>query len=66
MHSITIALLAAAAVASPLATTALQNDSGLVLRAVRFYRPDQNRTRVKGLVQIPFRLFSRPGGRGAS
>ena len=64
MHSITIALLAAAAVASPLATTALQNDSGLVLRAVRFYRPDQNRTRVKGLVQIPFSMIQPAGGAG--
>ena len=62
MHSITIGLLAAAAVASPLATAALQNDSGLVLRAVRFYRPDQNRTRVKGLVQIPFSAIQPPGG----
>jgi GWxTD domain-containing protein len=64
MHSISIALLAAAAVASPLATTALQNDSGLVLRAVRFYRPDQNRTRVKGLVQIPFSVIQPPGAAG--
>src|SRR3954453_19404223 len=30
-----------------------QRDSGVVLRAVRFYRADQNQTRVKGLVQIP-------------
>jgi GWxTD domain-containing protein len=39
-----------------------QNDSGLVLRAVRFYRPDQNRTRVKGLVQIPFSMIQPAGG----
>jgi len=30
-----------------------QLDTGVVLRAVRFYRADQNQTRVKGLVQIP-------------
>jgi GWxTD domain-containing protein len=41
-----------------------QNDSGLVLRAVRFYRPDQNRTRVKGLVQIPFSMIQLAGGAG--
>jgi GWxTD domain-containing protein len=29
---------------------------------VRFYRPDQNRTRVKGLVQIPFSTIQAPGG----
>ena len=62
MHSFSIALLAAAAVAAPMATTVLQNDSGLVLRAVRFYRPDQNRTRVKGLVQIPFSMIQASSG----
>jgi GWxTD domain-containing protein len=45
-----------------MATIVPQNDSGLVLRAVRFYRPDQNRTRVKGLVQIPFSMIQAPGG----
>jgi GWxTD domain-containing protein len=41
-----------------------QRDAGLVLRAVRFYRPDQDRTRVKGLVQIPLSFLqpSKPGG----
>jgi GWxTD domain-containing protein len=62
MHSISIALLAAAMVAAPIATTVPQNDSGLVLRAVRFYRPDQNRTRVKGLVQIPFSMIRGSSG----
>ncbi|HJR16854.1 MAG TPA: GWxTD domain-containing protein [Gemmatimonadales bacterium] len=62
MHSISIALLTAGMVAAPIATTVSQNDSGLVLRAVRFYRPDQDRTRVKGLVQIPFSMIRAPGG----
>ena len=62
MHSISMAFLAAAAVAAPLVTTLSQIDSGLVLRAVRFYRPDQNRTRVKGLVQIPFSMIQASGG----
>ena len=57
MHRFSSAFLAAAAVAAPIAATVPQNDSGLVLRAVRFYRPDQDRTRVKGLVQIPFSMF---------
>jgi GWxTD domain-containing protein len=61
MHSISMALLAAITVAAPLATVQ-QNDSGLVLRAVRFYRPDQNRTRVKGLVQIPFSMIQQSSG----
>ncbi len=61
MHSLSIAFLAVAAVAAPIATTVPQSDSGLVLRAVRFYRPDQDRTRVKGLVQIPFSAIQQPG-----
>ena len=65
MHSISVALLAAAAVLAPMATIAPQNDSGLVLRAVRFYRPDQNRTRVKGLVQIPFSMIQSSSGAAA-
>ena len=62
MNSISMALLAVAAVAAPMPITAPQNDSNLVLRAVRFYRPDQNRTRVKGLVQIPFSMIQATGG----
>jgi GWxTD domain-containing protein len=48
----------------PLGLMADQRDTGVVLRAVRFYRADQDRTRVKGLVQIPlsFLQSSRPGG----
>jgi GWxTD domain-containing protein len=62
MHSYSIAFLVATAVAAPIATTVTQNDSGLVLRAVRFYRPDMNRTRVKGLVQIPFSMIQPASG----
>jgi GWxTD domain-containing protein len=58
----TIAILMAAVLAGPLPNTLPQSDSGLVLRAVRFYRPDQDRTRVKGLVQIPFATIQTPGG----
>jgi GWxTD domain-containing protein len=64
MHSLSIVFLAAAAVAAPIATTVPQSDSGLVLRAVRFYRPDQDRTRVKGLVQIPFSMIRSGGAAG--
>jgi len=62
MHSFSTVCLAAAAVAAPIGTTVPQNDSGLVLRAVRFYRPDMNRTRVKGLVQIPFFMIQAASG----
>jgi GWxTD domain-containing protein len=57
------ALVAAAGVV-PLSLPAYQREPGVVLRAVRFYRADQDRTRVKGLVQIPFSLLqpTRPGG----
>lgn len=41
----------------PLSLPAHQRESGVVLRAVRFYRPDQDQTRVKGLVQIPFSML---------
>jgi GWxTD domain-containing protein len=41
----------------PLGLTADQRDAGVVLRAVRFYRADQDRTRVKGLVQIPLAVL---------
>jgi GWxTD domain-containing protein len=61
MHRFSSVFLATAAVVAPIATTVPQNDSGLVLRAVRFYRPDQNRTRVKGLVQIPFSMIQARG-----
>src|SRR5918999_1133855 len=64
MHRFSSMCLATAAVVAPIATTVPQNDSGLVLRAVRFYRPDQNRTRVKGLVQIPFSMIQPASGAG--
>jgi GWxTD domain-containing protein len=35
--------------------------AGLVMRAVRFYRAEMNRTRVKGLVQIPLALLQPAG-----
>lgn len=64
MFSLCPLVLLAAAVAAPLRIIADQRDTGMVLRAVRFYRADQDRTRVKGLVQIPFSFLqaSRPGG----
>ena len=34
-----------------------QTDPGLIVRAVRFFRPDQERTRVKALVQIPYTIL---------
>jgi GWxTD domain-containing protein len=64
MHRFSSAFLATAAVVAPIATTVPQHDPGLVLRAVRFYRPDQNRTRVKGLVQIPFSMIQSSGTAG--
>lgn len=62
MHRLSIVVLTVAAAAAPIAASVPQSDSGLVLRAVRFYRPDQNRTRVKGLVQIPFSSIQAAGG----
>jgi GWxTD domain-containing protein len=50
---------------APLGLTADQRDAGVVLRAVRFYRADQDRTRVKGLVQIPLALLQ-PASSGTS
>ena len=37
-----------------------QIESPLIIRAVRFYRADVHRTRVKGLVQIPLGVISQP------
>jgi GWxTD domain-containing protein len=54
-------LLVAAAAGSPAVAAAdSQVDSPLVIRAVRFYRNDVQRTRVVGLVQIPLSAISRP------
>jgi GWxTD domain-containing protein len=54
--------LAVAGQFSPAAVSAQQ--SALVMRAVRFYRAEMNRTRVKGLVQIPLAMLEPvgPGG----
>lgn len=50
----------------PLSLPAHQRDTGLVLRAVRFYRADQDRTRIKGLIQIPLSsLRPAPGGQSS-
>jgi GWxTD domain-containing protein len=61
-----LALVAAVGVL-PLSLPAHQRETGVVLRAVRFYRADQDRTRVKGLVQIPlsFLRSARPGGQSS-
>ena len=64
MLSLSKFVLAAVAASVPLSQPAYQREPRVVLRAVRFYRADQDRTRVKGLVQIPFSLLqpTRPGG----
>lgn len=41
---------------------AQQSGSPLVVNAVRFYRSDQNRTRVRGLIEIPLSLVQPAGG----
>src|SRR3954470_15797391 len=53
MGSFSKLILMIACAGVPLGLAADQRDSGVVLRAVRFYRADQDQTRVKGLVQIP-------------
>jgi GWxTD domain-containing protein len=67
MFSLSILALVAAAGLVPLNLPADQRDTGVLLRVVRFYRADQDRTRVKGLVQIPFSLLqaARPGGQSS-
>src|SRR5918997_2521126 len=63
MLSLSNLALALSVGAVPLSLPAHQRDTGLVLRAVRFYRADQDRTRIKGLIQIPLSsLSSGPGG----
>jgi GWxTD domain-containing protein len=52
--------------AKPVSSAPAPASSGLVLRTVRFYRADQDRTRVKGLVQIPFSLMQPAGGSDGS
>jgi GWxTD domain-containing protein len=63
MRNVAKLIVAIASVGAPLVLAADQRDTGVVLRAVRFYRADQDRTRVKGLVQIPL-AFLQPGGKG--
>lgn len=59
-------LMCAVALAGlPVAAVATQADPEMVLRAVRFYRADQDLTRVKGIVQIPYSLVRRSGGDSA-
>jgi GWxTD domain-containing protein len=53
-------MVAAAAGTPAVAAVDSQVDSPLVIRAVRFYRNDVQRTRVVGLVQIPLSAISRP------
>jgi GWxTD domain-containing protein len=63
MLNLYICVLLAVVGLFPLSLPAFQRETGVVLRAVRFYRADQDRTRVKGMVQIPFSLLhSAPGG----
>jgi len=38
-----------------------QSDTSLVINAVRFYRADQDRTRVRGLIEIPLSLVQGAG-----
>src|SRR3954465_7480182 len=67
MRSFSKLILLVACAGVSLGLAADQRDSGVVLRAVRFYRADQNRTRVKGLVQIPLASLqpARPGGQAS-
>jgi GWxTD domain-containing protein len=67
MVSFTKLILAVVCASSPLVLQADQRETGVVLRAVRFYRADQDRTRVKGLVQIPLASLqpARPGGQSS-
>lgn len=57
-------VFAAMAGAFPLVSPVSQTDPSLIVRTVRFYRPDQDRTRVKGLVQIPYSILEPSGSTG--
>lgn len=59
-----VAFLAANLAAAPLATAQTAAD-GLLVRAVRFYRADQQKTRVTAFVQIPYALVE-PTGPGSN
>jgi GWxTD domain-containing protein len=58
-------MLVAGLAGLPATPAATQSDPELVLRAVRFYRADQDLTRVKGIVQVPYTLVRRVGGDSA-
>ena len=55
-------LIAAAAAGWITSIPGPQSGSPLVVNAVRFYRSDQNRTRVRGLIEIPMSLVQPTGG----
>ena len=63
MRNVAKLMVAVICAGAPLGLAADQRDTGVVLRAVRFYRADQDRTRVKGLVQIPL-AFLQAAGQG--
>ncbi len=62
-HFVSLALAAAAGLLDPPASAA-QRQMDLTMRAVRFYRAEMDRTRVKGLVQIPLALLAPADGSG--
>lgn len=65
MLSLRCCLVLVLAGGAPSALRADQLDPGVIIRAVRFYRADQDRTRVKALVQIPLASL-RPTNDGQS
>src|SRR3712207_3649680 len=66
MHSLSRFAFVLGIAAVPLSLPAHQRDTGLVLRAVRFYRAYQDRTRIKGLIQIHLSsLQPGPGGQSS-
>jgi GWxTD domain-containing protein len=60
MISLAVLLLAGLGSGPAAAVADSQIESPLIIRAVRFYRADVHRTRVKGLVQIPLSAISPP------
>jgi GWxTD domain-containing protein len=58
-------LIAAAAAGWITSIPGPQSGSPLVVNAVRFYRSDQNRTRVRGLIEIPMSLVQPAGGQAS-
>ncbi len=55
-------VFAAVAGAFPVVSPVGQTDPSVIVRTLRFDRPDQDRTRVKGLVQIPYSIPEPAGG----